>query len=95
MGEWTTFQCGSCGYESRPVRWGVGVNNPSRRFMPALCPSCNEYVEVDLTGADMVVDQFTCNLCGGEVGFVERRDAYGCPRCAGPSVRLTQGIEYW
>ncbi|MHB0978541.1 MAG: hypothetical protein ACYC5Q_00415 [Thermoleophilia bacterium] len=95
MGESTIFHCDSCGYESRQIRWGVSVLDPRRRFMPAHCMRCKTYVEVNLTGADILVDEFTCPHCEGEVFFIERSDAYGCPQCGSPNLRLRQGPTYW
>jgi predicted RNA-binding Zn-ribbon protein involved in translation (DUF1610 family) len=95
MGESTTFLCASCGYESRAIRWGVSVLDPRRRFMPAECMNCKDYVEVDLTGADLVVDEFHCDRCGNQVFFVERAESYGCPRCGGEKVDIRQGPTYW
>jgi predicted RNA-binding Zn-ribbon protein involved in translation (DUF1610 family) len=95
MGESTVFECGSCGYESRTVRWGVGVADPRRRFLPALCLSCQDYVEVDLTGADLVVDEFACDHCGSQVFFVERAASYNCPKCGSANLQLRQGPAYW
>jgi predicted RNA-binding Zn-ribbon protein involved in translation (DUF1610 family) len=95
MGESTVFHCESCGYESLEIRWGVSVTDPRRRFMPAHCMHCKTYVEVDLTAADILVDEFLCPTCGTEVFFVQRSDSYGCPRCGHPGVRLRQGAEYW
>ncbi|GAB4244032.1 MAG: hypothetical protein Kow00122_00270 [Thermoleophilia bacterium] len=95
MGESTTFYCDSCGYESRQIRWGVSVLDPRRRFMPARCLQCKSYVEVDLTGADILIDEFTCPHCGSEVFFVERADSYSCPRCGAGNLRMRQGPTYW
>jgi predicted RNA-binding Zn-ribbon protein involved in translation (DUF1610 family) len=95
MGESTVFLCTSCGYESRAIRWGVSMLDPRRRYMPAECLSCKSYVEVDLTGADLVVDDFHCCDCGSQVFFVEKADAYACPRCGSHSTHLTQGSSYW
>lgn len=95
MGESTSFYCEACGYESAQIRWGVSVVDPRKRFMPAHCMHCKSYVELDLTGADMLVDEFCCPTCDSEVFFVERGDSYGCPRCGTSGVRLRQGPAYW
>ncbi len=95
MGESTVFYCESCGYESLEIRWGVSVTDPRRRFMPAHCMHCKTYVEVDLTAADILVDQFLCPTCGTEVFVFSRFNPLGCPRCGHPGVRLRQGAEYW
>lgn len=95
MGETTTFVCEACGYESEPIRWGVSVENPRRRAMPAHCMKCKAYVEVDLTGADVLVDEFHCPQCDSEVFFIEKADSYGCPVCGRPGVKLRQGASYW
>lgn len=95
MGESTTFYCEACGYASRQVRWGVSVLDPRRRYMPGRCPQCATYVEVDLTGADILVDSFTCPFCGSDVFFVEKGESYGCPKCGRPDVKMRQGPSYW
>lgn len=95
MGESTTFHCDRCGYTSQEIRWGVSVADPRRRFMPAMCTHCKAYVEVDLTGADLCVDEFRCVVCGSEVTFIDKATSYGCPKCAGPNIRLRQGPAYW
>ena len=95
MGEWTTFHCDACGYESQEIRWGVSVADPRRRFMPAQCMSCKTYVEVDLTGADLCVDEFLCQTCGAEVSFIDKATSYGCPKCGNANVKLRQGASYW
>jgi Zn finger protein HypA/HybF involved in hydrogenase expression len=95
MGESTTFICEACGYESRPIRWGVSVEDPRRRAMPAHCMKCKAYVEVDLTGTDVMVDEFHCAQCDSEVFFVDRADSYGCPVCGSPGMKLRQGASYW
>lgn len=95
MGESTTFHCGSCGYESAPIRWGVSMQDPRRRFMPAFCHTCHEYVEVDLTGADLLVDEFNCGRCGSHVFFVDKSESYSCPRCGIVGVHMCQGPSYW
>jgi len=56
---------------------------------------CKAYVEVDLTGADVMVDEFHCAQCGSEVFFVDRADSYGCPVCGSPGMKLRQGASYW
>lgn len=95
MGESTIFQCATCGYESPTIRWGVSMEDPRRRFMPAECLSCRSYVEVDLTGADLVVDRLSCGACGAPVFFIEKAETYACPRCASHHVRIRQGPGYW
>ena len=95
MGESTTFHCDVCGHVSQEIRWGVSVVDPRRRFMPAQCMSCKTYVEVDLTGADLCVDEFLCQVCGNEVTFIDKATSYGCPKCSNPNVRLRQGPSYW
>lgn len=95
MGESTTFHCDECGYESKEIRWGVSVVDPRVRFMPAKCSRCREYVEVDLTGADLCVDEFRCRTCGAEVTFIDKATAYGCPKCPSPTIKLRQGPAYW
>ncbi|NLG66251.1 MAG: 30S ribosomal protein S27ae [Actinobacteria bacterium] len=52
-------------------------------------------MEVDLTGADLLVDDFFCPTCGAQVFFVERADAYACPKCGGTHVGPHQGPAYW
>ena len=95
MGESTTFHCESCGYESGPIRWGVSVQDPRRRFLPAYCYTCKDYVEVDLTGADVLVDEFHCDRCSSQVFFLEKEESYDCPRCGAPGVHMRQGPSYW
>ena len=95
MGEITTFCCRDCGYESAAIRWGVSVTDPRRRYLPAHCMKCRDYVEVDLTGADLLVDDFFCANCGSQVFFVEKADSYTCPRCGGTNLSLCQGPAYW
>ncbi|GAB4242946.1 MAG: hypothetical protein Kow00129_01730 [Thermoleophilia bacterium] len=95
MGEWTSFSCTSCGYESGSIRWGAGMLDPRIRFLPAECSHCREYVEIDLTGADLVVDTFCCPQCESEVFFVDKKDSYRCPQCGAENVRLSQGQGYW
>lgn len=95
MGESTTFRCEDCGYHSGPIRWGVSVRDPRCRYMPALCGKCRAYVEIDLTGADILVDEFKCAECGSEVVFIKRADVYTCPHCGGGRITLKQGPTYW
>jgi hypothetical protein len=95
VGESTTFHCEACGYESGSIRWGVSVQDPRRRFMPGHCLSCKDYVEVDLTGADLLTDEFLCQECGSEVFFIEEAESYCCPRCGAPGVHMRQGPAYW
>lgn len=95
MGESTAFRCETCGYESRGIKWGVSMVDPRRRYMPAHCMQCKDYVEVDLTGADMLIDEFRCTACGSEVFFVDKADTYGCPKCGNGNVNLVQGSTYW
>jgi predicted RNA-binding Zn-ribbon protein involved in translation (DUF1610 family) len=95
MGESTSFCCDHCGYESASIRWGVSMVDPRRRFMPAFCFSCRTYVEVDLTGADILVDEFTCPTCGGLLEFISKGDSYPCPKCGGHGLTLRQGAAYW
>ena len=94
MGEYTTFECRACGYEAGHVRWGVSVYDPSRRFMPAYCVECRTIVEVDLTGADLHVDEFRCGACESELSFLEKASSYSCPKCEAADMKLVQG-EYW
>jgi len=95
MGESTSFHCRRCDYESGQIRWGVSMLDPRRRFMPAECMHCRTYVQIDLTGADLLVDEFTCPDCGTAVFFVEKQQSYPCPRCGGGEVDLRQGPDYW
>jgi hypothetical protein len=95
MGESTTFHCEACGYTSGSIRWGVSVQDPRRRFLPAFCYTCRDYVEVDLTGADVLVDEFHCGHCGSDVFFVDKTESYSCPRCGAPGVHMRQGPSYW
>jgi Zn finger protein HypA/HybF involved in hydrogenase expression len=95
MGESTTFCCDECGYESAPIRWGVSMLDPRRRYMPAFCYTCRTYVEVDLTGADILVDEFTCPTCGDRIAFIDKGDSYPCPACKGHGLSLRQGDSYW
>ena len=70
MGEYTTFECRQCGYTADRIRWCVSVDDPRRRFMPGYCVECNTIVEVDLTGADLHIDEFRCVVCGSELFFL-------------------------
>ena len=94
MGEYTTFSCRSCGYSTERVRGGVSTSDPRQRFMPAYCIECATIVEVDLTGADLIMDEFTCLKCGCELFFLEKAASYTCPQCKAHDLLLTQG-EYW
>ena len=94
MGEYTTFECRQCGYTAERVRWGVSVHDPRQRFMPAYCVECATIVEVDLTGADIHVDEFPCVVCGSELFFLERSASYTCPKCKAHDMMLHQG-DYW
>lgn len=90
MGEYTIFECRDCGYRSERIRWGVGSDNPRIRFLPAHCPSCAMFTEVDLTGHDILVDKFSCSRCGSIVSFSEHAEAYECPQCGGRHISLHQ-----
>ena len=94
MGEYTTFECRQCGYTAERVRWGVGVHDPRQRFMPSYCVECGTIVEVDLTGADIHVDEFRCVVCGSELFFLEKSASYTCPKCKAHDMMLHQG-DYW
>jgi predicted RNA-binding Zn-ribbon protein involved in translation (DUF1610 family) len=94
MGEYTTFECRSCGYKAEQVRWGVSANDPRVRFMPAYCVECGAIREVDLTGADLIVDEFDCPDCGSQLFFLEKAASYTCPKCKAHDMRLIQG-DYW
>jgi len=94
MGEYTTFVCRQCGYTAERIRWGVSMRDPRIRFMPAFCVECKEIVEVDLTGADIMVDEFRCVKCGSELFFLEKAASYTCPKCKAHDMQLIQG-EYW
>ena len=91
MGEYTTFECRQCGYKADRIRWGVGVYDPRQRFMPA---ECGTIVEVDMTGADIHIDEFRCVVCGVELVFLEKAASYTCPKCKAHDMLLHQG-EYW
>ena len=82
MGEYTTFVCRECGYTADNIRWGVSVNDPRKRFMPAVCVECKAIAEVDLTGADILVDEFHCLTCGSQLFFLEK-----ATRTPAPSAR--------
>ena len=94
MGEYTTFVCRECGYTADRIRWGVSVNDPRKRFMPAICVECKTIAEVDLTGADIMVDEFNCLKCGSQLFFLEKAQSYVCPKCKAKDMKLVQG-EYW
>jgi Zn finger protein HypA/HybF involved in hydrogenase expression len=94
MGEYTTFTCRSCGYRAERIRWGVSTNDPRQRCMPAYCIECGTIVEVDLTGADLMIDEFTCLKCGRELFFLEKAASYTCPKCKAHDMQLEQG-DYW
>ena len=95
MGEYTTFVCRECGYTADSVRWGVSVNDPRKRFMPAVCVTCKTIASVDLTGADIMVDEFHCADCGHQLFFLEKAHSYTCPKCKAKDMQLIQGGEYW
>ena len=94
MGEFTTFECRECGYRAEQIRWGVSMRDPRIRFMPAFCVECKTICEVDLTGADIMVDEFTCLTCGSQLFFLEKAASYTCPKCNAHDMRLVQG-DYW
>lgn len=94
MGEYTVFECRDCGYRSEKIRWGVGSNDPRRRFLAAHCPSCAIFTEVDLTGRDILVERFCCSRCGSAVTFTEHVETYECPRCNSSNMLLHQE-GYW
>jgi predicted RNA-binding Zn-ribbon protein involved in translation (DUF1610 family) len=94
MGEYTTFVCRECGYTAERIRWGVSVTDPRKRFMPAICVECKAIAEVDLTGADIMVDEFNCLKCGSQLFFLEKAHSYTCPKCKAKDMKLIQG-EYW
>jgi Zn finger protein HypA/HybF involved in hydrogenase expression len=95
MGEYTTFVCRECGYTADNVRWGVSANDPRKRFMPAVCVQCKEITSVDLTGADIMVDEFHCSACDCQLFFLEKAQSYVCPKCKAKDMQLIQGGEYW
>lgn len=94
MGEYTTFECRECDYRAERIRWGVSVYDPRQRFMPSYCVECGTIVEVDMTGADIHVDEFHCVVCGSELFFLEKAASYTCPKCKAHDMLLHQG-EYW
>jgi predicted RNA-binding Zn-ribbon protein involved in translation (DUF1610 family) len=94
MGEYTTFECRECGYTADRIRWGVGVHDPRQRFMPGYCVECSTIEEVDLTGADIHIDEFRCVVCGSELFFLDKATSYTCPKCKAQDMMLRQG-EYW
>ena len=91
MGEYTTFVCRECGYTADRIRWGVSVNDPRQRFMPADCVECKAIAEVDLTGADIHVDEFHCVVCGSQLFFLEKAASYTCPKCKANDMELHPG----
>ena len=44
--------------------------------MPAFCVECKTICEVDLTGADIMVDEFSCLTCGSQLFFLEKAVSY-------------------
>ena len=94
MGEYTTFECRQCGYTAERIRWGVSAYDPRQRFMPGYCVECGAIVEVDLTGADLLIDEFRCVVCGCELAFLDKASSYACPKCKAEDMMLHQG-EYW
>jgi predicted RNA-binding Zn-ribbon protein involved in translation (DUF1610 family) len=94
MGEYTTFVCRDCGYTAERIRWGVSMSDPRIRFMPAYCVECGTIVEVDLTGADLMIDEFPCVKCGSELFFLDKAASYTCPKCKAHDMKMEQG-EYW
>ena len=65
-------------------------------FIPefAVCVECKALTEVDLTGADILVDEFHCLTCGSQLFFLEKAYSYTCPKCRAKDMQLIQG-EYW
>ena len=49
--------------------------------MPAYCVECGTIVEVDLTGADLHIDEFHCGSAAAELFFLEKAATYTCPKC--------------
>ena len=94
MGEYTTFMCRECGYTADRIRWGVSVNDPRKRFMPAMCVECKAIAEVDLTGADIMIDEFNCLKCGSQLFFLEKAHVVHLPEVQGQRHEAMQG-EYW
>lgn len=94
MGEFTTFECGACGYRAEHIRWGAGQLDPRTRFLPAVCHHCQKIIEVELTGRDILIEEFTCPDCGHAVFFFEKGDSYKCPRCQTPDLGISQE-GYW
>lgn len=94
VGEYTTFSCDSCGYRVERIRWGVGLTDPRQRLLPALCPECRTIVEVDLTGRDVLIEEFRCGVCGVLVSFFEKGRSYHCPECQAPDLKIRQE-GYW
>jgi predicted RNA-binding Zn-ribbon protein involved in translation (DUF1610 family) len=94
MGEYTTFECPRCGYRAERIRWGVGMTDPRVRCMPAYCVECGIITEVDMTGADIHVDEFRCIDCNSELVFLKKAESYVCPKCKAPDMDLHQG-QYW
>ncbi|MBK5225924.1 MAG: hypothetical protein JJD96_05050 [Thermoleophilia bacterium] len=94
MGEYSTFECAACGYKSSSIRWGVGENDPRKRFLVGVCHHCKELAEIDLTDHDVMIDQFTCLVCGRPMFFFEKAESYDCPRCGAPNLRIKQE-GYW
>lgn len=94
MGEFTVFECPDCGYNSDKIRWGVGSNDPRIRFLPAHCSNCDIFVEVELTGRDILTEIFTCSRCDAAVTFSEHAESYECPRCGSRHITMKQA-GYW
>ena len=94
MGELTTFECSKCGYRAANVRWGAGQMDARVRFLPAHCMNCKKIVEVELTGRDILIEEFTCPGCGHPVFFFEKGESYRCPACGEPGMAIHQE-GYW
>ena len=94
MGEYTTFECRECGYTAERIRWGVSVNDPRQRFMPALLRGVQAIVEVDLTGADIHDRRVPLRRVRQRAVLPREGASYTCPKCKAHDMMLHQG-EYW
>ena len=94
MGETTIFECSACGYQSGEVRWGAGSMDARIRFLPALCHTCRDIVEIELTGRDVLVETFSCPACHAPATFFSRGESFRCPRCDAADLKIHQK-GYW
>lgn len=70
------------------------MKDPTIRFLPALCRTCKDIIEVELTGRDVLIETFTCSGCGSAITFFSRAESFHCPACGAPDMVVHQE-GYW